>query len=191
MLNEQYKNYFKQRLVENIINKHELMEDSWWRDLLSPSRGGRPSRRPDRTPIGPGGTIDIEGPLTVESLTGEQLRYIRRYYPNINPNTRVQYVRGGFIIDTGKQQRFFWSKPDGTPDISRPPYKLPRGIYAVGGSIILVGYDADGYPIFQGQNGENVYTNPATPSEVPDEDFAPSLPGGQSPTSPTITSPEY
>ena len=206
-LNENYKNYFKQRLVESLLNEAAAPGGGgggggggrgrqWWQ--LFGNNDNPPSRRPARFIQPEGSALDLERgdrPFRFDDFSEREQAFLRKYLPReiLSSGATVNSLRGGFVVkDRDGNRWFFKTNESGYVDPFTVPVQLPKGLVIVPG-MILLGYDEQGYPIFGTPGGETVFSNPSytppAPSTQPN-DVAPQMPGGSHPLSPTLVRPD-
>ena len=171
-MNINYKEFYKRRLVESILNDHKNLNEAWWNPFdwfkTAPKDPypNFPSRRPYEpdTP-GPGGTIDTNprDPNNWPGLGDLPARFqdpIRKRFPDsYGPGGEDRIFRptgNGYTFKIGKKT--YYINSDGRIVELPPGFKFP----AIGGAIPagLLGYDANGNPIYLDPSGNPAVVSP-------------------------------
>ena len=170
-MNINYKEFYKIRLVESILNDHKNLNESWWNPFKwgdnAPKVDPLPSRRPyapDRP--GPGGTVDIDDyePQNwpgIGDLPPNLQGPIRKRFPDsygVGGEDRIfKPVGSGYYFSVGKKSYYIDSS--GRIHDLAPGFRLPAlGVAVPAG---LLGYDANGNPIYAGPDGAPVVVSPS------------------------------
>lgn len=157
-MNKSYKEYYKRRLVESILNDSKNLNEDWWRRFFgsTPTPHSTPSRRPG-TPYtpGPGGTLDIDptDPDTwpgIDDLPSNIAAPIRKRFPDsYGPGGENRVFRP---LNGGRGWQFRVGKKEYLITPNGRIYDLPPGfrVPALGAPIApgLLGYDGNGNPVY-------------------------------------------